>query len=114
MNTFNELQEKLKKFITERNWSKFHNPKNLAMSISIEAAELMELFQWISMEGSKNKIEADAEFKEKVSEEIADVVIYSLALALTSGIDLKEAILNKLAKNAIRFPPGEDYGYFGR
>jgi dCTP diphosphatase len=93
--------ERIRKFRDERDWKQFHDPKNLAVSISIEAAELLELFQW------KTGDEAGrfaAENKERVSEEIADVAIYLIELADVTGIDLAKAIEAKLDKNARKYP----------
>lgn len=101
--TIRDLKQKVAAFIQERDWEQYHNPKDLSMSISIEAAELMELFQW------KNAAEVEAARKdpkalEKVKEELADVITYSLALANTLEIDVSEAVEDKLRKNAEKYP----------
>src|SRR3954463_10978459 len=80
---------KIRKFRDERDWKQFHDPKNLAVSISIEAAELLELFQWMS---GPEATRYAAENRERVSEEIADVAIYLVELADITGIDLAQAI----------------------
>ena len=100
--TFKILQEKVAKFVSERDWDKFHNPKNLAMSITIEAAEIMELFQWKTLEESLNI--NDIKFKQELAFELADVLIYILSLSHRTNIDLKEAILKKLEINNSLFP----------
>ena len=80
-------------FQRERDWKRFHTPENLAKSISIEAAELLEHFQW------------QKEYDEgEVADELADVLIYCLYMADTMGFDLKEIIYNKMAKNALKYP----------
>ena len=96
-----ETIEKIRKFRDERDWKRFHDPKSLAASISIEAAELLELFQWLGADESRRYA---AENKERVSEEIADVAIYLIELADVAGIDLAQAIESKLEKNAKKYP----------
>ncbi|MGQ0652988.1 MAG: nucleotide pyrophosphohydrolase [Betaproteobacteria bacterium] len=93
--------ERIRRFRDERNWLQFHNPKDLAMSVAIEAAELMELFQWQSAEESKRTL---LERREAVADEIADVAIYLIELCDIAGIDLAKAIDAKLAKNALKYP----------
>ncbi len=92
---------KIRRFRDDRDWMQFHDPKNLAASISIEAAELLELFQWKTGEEATRYARAN---KERVSEEIADVAIYLIELADIVGIDLIDAIEDKLKKNAIKYP----------
>ena len=87
----------------ERNWFHFHNPKNLTMSISIEAAELMEIFQWKSIEESWDIKKNSQEFIH-LKEELADVLIYCLSLSNQLDIDLVEAIEDKISKNAEKYP----------
>ncbi|MFJ7753726.1 nucleotide pyrophosphohydrolase [Peribacillus muralis] len=91
INTINEFRD-------ERNWRKYHNPKDLAISISIEAAELLEDFQWISSE------KALKENQENIREEIADVLIYSLMLCSDLGLDIKEIVEEKIIKNGRKYP----------
>ena len=88
-----ELKKELIKFQKERDWKKFHTPENLAKSISIEAAELLEHFQW----GKEYNIE-------EVSEELADVLIYCLYMVDSLDLDVEEIILDKMEKNAIKYP----------
>ena len=88
-----EIKEKIIKFQKERRWEKFHTPENLAKSISIEAAELLEHFQW--------QKEYD---EEGVAEELADVLIYCMYMADAMDFDVKEIILNKMEKNAVKYP----------
>lgn len=86
-------------FVRERDWEQFHTPKNLAMSIAIEAAELMEIFQW-----GPEAAEMVPDDLAKVREELADVVIYCLAMANRLGIDLSSAVKEKVAKNSRKYP----------
>lgn len=88
-----QLMDDLIKFQKDRDWKKFHTPENLAKSISIEAAELLEYFQW-----GKEYDESE------VADELADVLIYSLYMVDAFGFDLKEIIYNKMEKNAIKYP----------
>jgi NTP pyrophosphatase (non-canonical NTP hydrolase) len=97
-----ETIAKIRQFRDERDWLKFHDPKSLAASVSIEAAELLELFQWLTPDESRRYA---LEHRERVSEEIADVAIYLIELADVAGIDLAHAIESKLAKNAVKYPP---------
>lgn len=99
---FQDIKSKIKEFVDARNWDKDHNPKNLSMSIAIEAAELMEIFQWNSIEEgwAINKSDEYEHFKE----ELADVLIYCISLANQLDIDITDAIYDKMGKNALRFP----------
>jgi dCTP diphosphatase len=99
--TLQQLKEKMAEFVRERDWEQFHTPKNLSMSIAIEAAELMEHFQWVTVEESKN-LPVDA--LSDIGEELADIVIYSLSLANALGLDLSEVILAKMEKNIRKYP----------
>ena len=96
-----EIMDRIRKFRDDRDWMQFHDPKNLAVSISIEAAELLELFQWKTTEEARCYA---AQNKERVSDEIADVAIYLLELTDIVGVDLAEAIEAKLKKNALKYP----------
>ena len=107
--TVGELREAIAGFVKDRSWERFHTPKNLAMSIAIEAAELMELFQWRSSEDGTNP-SGDLETRAEVADELADVLIYCLALANRAGIDLSTAIRAKLAQNTDRYPVGFEPG----
>jgi len=102
MSKIDDLMEEVKEFRDERNWEKYHTPKNLALSISVEAAELLELFQW--KEDSLKNIE-----KERLEEEMADIMIYLLALSEISGVDLKKSVKEKMEKNKERYPPEEKH-----
>ena len=101
-----ELRDNGLNFRDARDWKKFHNPKDLAISISLEAAELLEVFQW-----SGEDVEVDSEKKiNKVKEELADVMIYSILMADTLGLDVSEIINNKLEENNKKYPVEKAYG----
>lgn len=97
--TLQEIKDLVAAFVDERNWSQFHSPKNLSMSIAIEAAELMELFQW---SGAGEPL--DEQQTDRLNEELADVVIYCLSLVNATGMDLSTAVRNKVARNAGKYP----------
>tara|TARA_Y100000588_G_scaffold260806_1_gene275374 strand:+ start:7900 stop:8256 length:357 start_codon:yes stop_codon:yes gene_type:complete len=105
-----ELKEAIGAFIDARNWSQYHSPKNLAMSIAIEAAEMMEHFQWTTVEEARTAME-DPEVRAEVREELADVMIYCLSFARHTGIDVSGAVLDKLEKNEHRFPVDRIKGF---
>lgn len=102
MKDIKKIQNQIGKFVNERNWNESHNPKNLAMSISIEAAELMEIFQWKTLEESRDigKSQEFTHFKE----ELADVMIYCLSMANQLDIDIADIIEEKIEKNAKKYP----------
>lgn len=104
--TLNDLQAAVARFISERDWEVYHTPKSLSMSVAIEAAEIMELFQWHGNEASR-AVATDAAWHAELAGELADVLIYCLALANVTGIDASEAVLTKLERNQQRFPPGQ-------
>ncbi len=97
------LTRAISHFIGEREWDPFHTPKNLSMGIAIEAAELMEHFQWISTEESLAKVR-DPQWREEIEDEIADVTIFALRFAEIAGFDVGKAMLKKLEKNALKYP----------
>jgi len=98
-------------FIAAREWEQFHTPKNLAMSIGIEAAELMELFQWQT--GEQGLADAkDPATRERISEEMADVFMYLLSLSNQLGIDLGDAVRDKLIKNEKKYPADACRGHW--
>lgn len=107
-----QLKDVLTEFVDQRDWSQFHSPKNLAMSLAIEAAELMEHFQWLTIDQSRN-IAEDPDKKAAAAEELADVFSYTLAIANTMGIDLTETYLKKMEKNRQKYPAEEFQGRWG-
>lgn len=99
-----ELIEKILKFRDERNWDQFHNPKDLAISISLEAAELLEIFQWSGKDLKKS------DKLEDLKEELADVLIYSILLSEKLNLDISEIIEQKLLKNGEKYNKDKAYG----
>lgn len=98
-----ELIIKVREFLIEREWEKYHNPKDLAESICIEAAELLQLFQWIKPHESK-EFKKNPSKLQKIKEELADVTIYCLSMANTLEIDLTSTVLDKLEQNRRKYP----------
>jgi len=99
--TVDALRQVMREFVAERQWEKFHNAKNLSMSLAIEAGELMEHFQWLTTE----QVVAGEGFElAEVAEELADVTCYALSLANALGLDLSTSIANKMVKNRIKYP----------
>lgn len=97
------LQQQLKEFASERHWQEFHTPKNLAMALMVESAELLEIFQWMTPQQSQG-VKVDPVQKAKAADEIADVLLYLLQLADQLGIDIPQAVGQKLLKNAQKHP----------
>ncbi len=98
-----ELKEKVDKYIEEREWKKYHNPKDLSLSLVIELAELMEIFQWEDQESIDEMLD-DEEEREKIKDEVADVAIYLLSFCNTADIDLSSTVLNKIEKIKEKYP----------
>lgn len=96
-----ELRDRLRAFAAERDWQQFHAPKNLAMALSVEVAELLEHFQWLSEEASRR---LPATEHNEVREELADVLLYLVRLADELGVDLAAAARDKIALNARKYP----------
>lgn len=95
------ILKKIKKFRDDRDWMQFHDPKNLAVSISIESAELLEHFQWKTKEEIEGYIK---KHKNEVQDEVADIAMYLFELADNNNIDLLQAMEKKLKKNAVKYP----------
>lgn len=110
--TVSELRRLIAEFVAARNWEQFHTPKNLAMSVAIEAAELMEHFQWLTPDESRELV-GNPEALVEIGEELADVCCYLLALANTLGIDVAAAIEDKMRKNERKYPADQFRGRYG-
>lgn len=110
--TVAELRQLIADFVAERDWSQFHSPKNVSMALAIEAAELMEHFQWLTTEASR-RLADDPEKLAEIAAEVADVVGYSFALANELGLDVSSAIRAKMIKNAEKYPAEEYRGRYG-
>jgi NTP pyrophosphatase (non-canonical NTP hydrolase) len=111
--TVAELRKIIADFVAERDWSQFHAPKNVSMALAIEAAELMEHFQWLTIEASRRLADDPAKLAE-VAEELADVIGYSFALANELGIDVSSAIRAKMVKNIEKYPAEKYRGRYER
>jgi NTP pyrophosphatase (non-canonical NTP hydrolase) len=98
------LQATLRQFAAERDWQPFHTPKNLAMALLVEAAELAEIFQWMTPEQSQ-RAGSDVVIQDQVADEIADVFLYLVQIADHTGVDLQRAVERKLVKNSKKHPP---------
>ena len=96
-----ELQQRLREFADARDWEKYHSPKNLVMAMSVEMAELMEHFQWMTEQQSLNM---DTKTRKKIALEMADVLIYLVRMADRCGIDLDHAVEKKLLLNGQKYP----------
>ena len=99
----------LRRFAKDRDWEQFHTPKNLATSVVVEAAELLELFQWSRGQGGWDEI-ADPKLKARAEEELADVLIYILRFADLAKIDLQEAVIRKIQQNGEKYPADKSRG----
>lgn len=109
--TVSQLRQAVAGFVDQRDWQQFHDPKNLAMSIAIEAAELMEHFQWLRSD-QLSEVTDCTESLEQIREELADVMCFLLAFANTLGIDVASAVEDKLVKNAAKYPADRFRGRF--
>ena len=101
MNELNTLIDQINKFAADRDWDQFHSPKNLSMALSIETSELMEEFQWLTEEESRN---LPPDKLDKVKDEIGDVLNYTLRLCSKLGVDPIKAVSDKMIKNAVKYP----------
>ncbi|MYE14775.1 MAG: nucleotide pyrophosphohydrolase [Gammaproteobacteria bacterium] len=97
------IRHRLREFAEERDWEQFHSPKNLAMALSVEVAELVEHFQWLTEAQSRSP---DAVDRDAVATEIADIQIYLVMLTDKLGVDIEGAVMDKIAANAIKYPSG--------
>jgi NTP pyrophosphatase (non-canonical NTP hydrolase) len=97
-----KIQKQLSDFADERDWNQFHNPKNLAMALSVEVSELVEIFQWLTPEQAEEIMSTNE--GEHVKEELADVMIYLIRLADKLNIDLEDAVTDKIVKNGEKYP----------
>ena len=109
--TINDLKKIVESFVDERDWKQFHNPKNLAMALSVETSELMELFQWLDLEQAKEVMKS-GEVREDALDEIADIFIYLLAFCNTNKIDISDALMKKMKKNIKKYPADKFKGHF--
>ena len=99
------IEDKIKAFVSARDWDRYHNPKDLALSVTLEASELLENFQWLSAEDAIHKNE------QNIKDEIADVMIYSIMLAQKLDLDIETIILEKIRKNSEKYPSGQKHTF---
>ncbi|MBI2804003.1 MAG: nucleotide pyrophosphohydrolase [Planctomycetes bacterium] len=109
--TLGELKDVVRAFVDERAWQQFHSPKNLAMGIAVEAAELMECFLWLDLPASYDAA-SDPARRQAITDEMADVFCYLLNLSNVIGVDLSEALRTKMVKNAVKYPAEKYKGKF--
>lgn len=109
--TVRQLRQLVATFVAEREWGKYHDPKNLSMSLAIEAAELMEHFQWARSDELPELL-TDAARRESIADEVADVAAFLLALCNVADIDLSVALERKMRKNAAKYPADEFRGRY--
>ena len=105
--SLNDIRVRLAAFAQERDWDQFHTPKNLAMALSVEVAELVEHYQWLP---SGVDAELDDAKRTGIRHELADVLMYLVRLADKSGVDLHAAVLEKMELNALKYPAGQVRG----
>jgi NTP pyrophosphatase (non-canonical NTP hydrolase) len=103
--TLGELKDAVRAFAAERSWEPYHSPKNLAMALACEVAELMEPMRWVTCEGSR-RLTDDPATAANLADELADVLNLLLNLSVSLGIDLSEAFRAKLVRNAEKYPAG--------
>ena len=99
-----KIAELLQQFATERDWNQFHTPKNLATSIAVESAELLEIFQWTRGQFDWEEVRNESALKEHVEEELADILLYLIRFADLANIDLQQAALRKIKINEEKYP----------
>ena len=102
--TIQQLKDFLLKFREERDWTKFHNPKDLAIAASVEMGEFLEKFIWKDKAEVILKLKEDLQYRKEVGDELVDVIIYCLQFADTNGIDVSEAFYRKMGENAGKYP----------
>ena len=112
--TIEDLRQVMREFVKEREWEKYHTPRNLAVSVSVEAGELLELFQWLTPEEATNRSVNDPRFRKAVGEEMADVLMYLMSLANAVGVDVASAVESKMAGNRRKYPPEQFRGHYER
>ena len=96
-----KLQQEIRDFVAQRDWNKYHTPKNLAMALSVETSELVEIFQWLTPEESR---ELKGDTLTHLEEEIGDIMIYLTTLAASYGLDPLTAARKKMVKNTVKYP----------
>ena len=98
---YKKVKSEIRKFVDERDWEQFHTPKNLSMALSVEASELLEIFQWQKADEDKN---ANKKQKEMIKDEIADIFYYLVRISDKLNIDIEKALIKKMKKNRKKYP----------
>lgn len=109
--TILELKNFVEDFVQEREWSQFHNAKNLSMALTIEAGELMDIFKWDTPEECETKM-SEKNGRQEATDELADIMIYAIAFANRNDINISNAIDQKMIKNRIKYPADKYRGHF--
>ena len=109
--TLAELKTIVEDFVSERDWSQFHNPKNLSMALAIEAGELMDIFKWNSTQECEDMI-SEKNIRQDATDELADIMIYALAFSNRNNINISSAIEKKMIKNRKKYPTKKFKGHF--
>lgn len=112
--TIESLRQMMRDFVAERQWQKYHTPRNLAASISIEAAELLEHFQWLTEQEAAEKSANDPAFRHAVGEELADVLMYCMSMANAMGVDVSATVAAKMERNRAKYPKEKFQGHYER
>jgi NTP pyrophosphatase (non-canonical NTP hydrolase) len=110
VSTVQDLKTVVEDFVEERDWAKFHSPKNLSMALAIEASELMDLFKWKTVEEAQEEMKG--KLLEDATDELADIMIYAIAFANRNGIDIAKAVTSKTEKNKAKYPADKFKGRF--
>lgn len=109
--TLQQMRDRMREFVSERDWDQFHTPKNLVMGLAIETAELMEHVQWVGSESSRG-VSDDPEVMQEIREELADCLSYIVAFTNSLDIDLSTAYFEKMTKNEKKYPAMEYRGKY--
>ena len=109
--TILELKNFVEDFVQEREWSQFHNAKNLSMALTIEAGELMDIFKW-NTPGEYESMMSEKNTRQDATDELADIIIYAIAFANRNNINISNAIDQKMIKNRIKYPTDKYRGHF--
>ena len=109
--TILELKNFVEDFVQEREWSQFHNAKNLSMALTIEAGELMDIFKWNTPEECENMM-SEKNTRQDATDELADIIIYAIAFAIRNNINISNAIDKKMIRNRIKYPTDKYRGHF--
>jgi len=112
--TIGWVREMMRAFLREREWEKYHVPRNLAASIAVEAGELLELFQWLTPEEAARRCAGDGAFRQAVGEELCDVLMYCISLANAMEFDVAQTIAAKMEKNRAKYPAEKFRGHYER